>query len=74
MEERSDGEAATIRIASNTRDLTTLTSGMRRLADVLEQAARRGQHLLELDLKQTNTIQRIYARKIKGLFLNRSCR
>ncbi|PSS18506.1 hypothetical protein M430DRAFT_50518 [Amorphotheca resinae ATCC 22711] len=41
VEERSDGEAATIRIASNTRDLTTLTSGMRRLADVLEQAARR---------------------------------
>jgi hypothetical protein len=49
LEERPDGRGITIRIASNTRDLTALTSGMRRLADVLEQAARRGQYLLELN-------------------------
>jgi hypothetical protein len=40
IEERLDGNGSTIRIASNTRDLTALTSGIRRLANALELAAR----------------------------------
>lgn len=51
VEERPDVRGATIRIASNTGDLTAVTSGMRRLANVLEQAARRGQYLPERDVK-----------------------
>jgi hypothetical protein len=42
VEERTDGRGATVRIASNTGDLTTVTSGMRMLATTLERAARRG--------------------------------
>lgn len=42
VEERADGRGATIRIASNTGDLTDLTSGIRKLTKLLEQAARRG--------------------------------
>lgn len=41
VEERLEGKGSTIRIASNTGDLAALTSGMRRLANVLERAARR---------------------------------
>jgi hypothetical protein len=51
VEERSDGRGATIRIASNTGDLSAVTSGMRMLATVLEQAARRGRYSPKLDLK-----------------------
>jgi hypothetical protein len=36
VEERPDGRGTTIRIASNTGDLTALTSGIRRLVNVLE--------------------------------------
>jgi hypothetical protein len=52
VEERLDGRGSTIRIASNTGDLAALTSGMRRLANVLERAARRGECPLELDGKR----------------------
>lgn len=52
VEERPDGRGCTIRIASNTGDLTAVTSGMRRLSNVLELAARRGECLLELDVEQ----------------------
>jgi hypothetical protein len=51
VEEGPNGREATIRIASNTGDLTAATSGMRMLANVLEQAARRGQYSPVLDLK-----------------------
>lgn len=52
VEERLDGRGCTIRLASNTGDLTALTSGMRSLANVLERAARRGEYLHELGVKQ----------------------
>jgi hypothetical protein len=52
VEERPDGRGSTIRIASNTGDLTAVTSGMRRLSNVLELAARRGECPLELDVEQ----------------------
>jgi hypothetical protein len=43
VEEDDSGEAVTIRIASNTGNLSELVKGFSRLAKVLEQAARRGQ-------------------------------
>lgn len=43
VEEHSNGEGITIRIASNTGDLSAVTSGFAMLARILEQAARRGQ-------------------------------
>jgi hypothetical protein len=52
VEERLDGKGSTIRIASNTGDLTALTSGMRTLANALELAARRRECPLELDVEQ----------------------
>lgn len=42
IEEHSNGEGVTIRVASNTGDLSTVTSGFKILAKVLEQTARRG--------------------------------
>ncbi|KIM96593.1 hypothetical protein OIDMADRAFT_132009, partial [Oidiodendron maius Zn] len=47
VEERPDGKGSTIRIASNTGDLTALTSGIRKLANVLERAARRENNCAE---------------------------
>jgi hypothetical protein len=49
VEERPDGRGATVRVASNTGDLTAVTSGLRMLATTLEQAARRGQSVPSLD-------------------------
>jgi len=43
VEEDDSGEAITIRIASNTGDLSAVVEGFNRLAGVLELAARRGQ-------------------------------
>lgn len=43
VEEDHNGEAITIRIASNTGDLSEVATGFNRLAGVLEQAAQRGQ-------------------------------
>jgi hypothetical protein len=43
VEEDDSGEAITIRIASNTGDLSAVLEGFNRLAGVLELAARRGQ-------------------------------
>lgn len=42
VEENNNGEGVTIRIASNTGDLSAVTSGFTMLATILEQAARRG--------------------------------
>jgi hypothetical protein len=42
VEECADGRGATIWIASNTGDLTVVTSEIKMLATILEQAARRG--------------------------------
>lgn len=42
VEEHSNGEGITIRIASNTRDLSAVTAGFRMVGEVLKQAARRG--------------------------------
>jgi hypothetical protein len=42
IEEGDNGEAITIRIASNTGDLSRVQSGFMRLGGILEQAARRG--------------------------------
>ncbi|EPE34262.1 hypothetical protein GLAREA_07275 [Glarea lozoyensis ATCC 20868] len=61
IEEASNGKEITIRIASNTGDLSEVTSGFKRLARSLEQAARREisraqakeavfQHVVVLDL------------------------
>ena len=41
VEEHFNGKGITIRVASNTGDLSTVTSGFRILAKTLEQAARR---------------------------------
>ncbi|KAM5469181.1 hypothetical protein MauCBS54593_004533 [Microsporum audouinii] len=41
IEESISGEGVTIRITSNTGDLSAVTAGFRRLAEVLERAARR---------------------------------
>lgn len=46
VEERQDGKGLTIRVASNTGDLSTVTEGLVRLARVLEHAARRGKKML----------------------------
>lgn len=43
VEEDDSGEAITICIASNTRDLSEVVKGFTRLARILEKAARRGQ-------------------------------
>jgi hypothetical protein len=43
VEEHDSGEGITIRIASNTGNLSAVVKGFNRLAAVLEQAARRGQ-------------------------------
>lgn len=42
VEENNNGEGVTIRIASNTGDLSAVTNGFTVLATILEQAARRG--------------------------------
>lgn len=42
VEERSSGSGMTIRVASNTGDLIEITKEFRKLAGILEQAARRG--------------------------------
>lgn len=42
VEEHRNGEGTTIRIASNTGDISKVTNGFIMLAKVLEQAARRG--------------------------------
>jgi hypothetical protein len=42
IEEDDTGEAITIRIASNSGDLSEVVNGFKRLGGVLEQAARRG--------------------------------
>lgn len=42
VEEDESGEAITVRIASNSGDLSVVVEGLTRLARVLEQAARRG--------------------------------
>ncbi|CZR69893.1 uncharacterized protein PAC_19793 [Phialocephala subalpina] len=41
VEEHSNGKGITLRIASNTGDLSTVTSGLRIIAQILERAARR---------------------------------
>ncbi len=43
VEEDGSGEGITIRISSNTGDLSQVVNGFNRLAGVLEQAARRGE-------------------------------
>jgi hypothetical protein len=43
VEERADGRGATVRVASNTRDLTAVTKGLKMLTIALEQAVRKGQ-------------------------------
>jgi hypothetical protein len=43
VEEDDSGEAITIRVASNTGDLSEVVNGFTRLARILENAARRGQ-------------------------------
>ena len=42
VEERLDGEGMTIRIASNSGDLSKITDGFKNLAEILQKAARRG--------------------------------
>jgi hypothetical protein len=42
VEEDDDGEGMTIRIASNTGDLSKIVDGFKALGEILEQAARRG--------------------------------
>lgn len=42
IEEHPDGEGSTIRIASNSGDLSEVTDGLRALARIWEQAARQG--------------------------------
>lgn len=42
VEEYSNGEGITIRIASNSGDLSEVTNGFQKLAVILEQAAQRG--------------------------------
>jgi len=43
VDEDASGEAVTIRVVSNTGDLSEVVTGLRRLGRILEQAARRGQ-------------------------------
>jgi hypothetical protein len=43
VDEDENGEAITIRVASNTGDLSEVVAGLKRLGRILEQAARRGQ-------------------------------
>ncbi len=43
VDEDESGEAITIRVASNTGDLSEVVTGLKRLGRILEQAARRGQ-------------------------------
>lgn len=48
VEEHSNGEGLTIRIASNTGDLSAIRDGFSELAMILEKAARRGQQDFKL--------------------------
>jgi hypothetical protein len=43
IDEDESSEAITIRVASNTGDLSEVVTGLKRLGRILEQAARRGQ-------------------------------
>jgi hypothetical protein len=52
IEEHPDGKGCTIRIASNSGEVSEAMDGFKELAKILEQAARRGQ-LLEILLKRT---------------------
>lgn len=42
VEEHTNGEGTTIRIASNSGDISEVTNGFKMLATILEKAARRG--------------------------------
>jgi hypothetical protein len=69
IEERRNSDQTTIRIASNTGDLSAVTSGFVTLGNILEQAARRGQYMLKSGLKCRLIFwKRIQKTKTRSLF------